>query len=163
MSQQLPLFEKYSSEYPCLLKGIVDVAPRQEEAFRGYTLHINLETLPRQPRGYQPRDDPRYADRSGPIDTDLCNLALSNKRWSQRNLPPDYAAAPELKTGVDYPVGKRVAPGFDLTSGFAGTTAERSVVNAIAASAMGVASDEVPDVATLLFGPLARGTEVMVR
>jgi phospholipid/cholesterol/gamma-HCH transport system substrate-binding protein len=71
--------------------------------------------------------------------------------------------SPQLQTGVDYPTGKRVAPGFDITSGFAGTSAERSVVNAIAASAMGVATDEVPDVATLLFGPLARGTEVSVR
>jgi hypothetical protein len=28
---------------------------------------------------------------------------------------------------------------------------------------MGVRPDEVPDVATLLFGPLARGTEVSLR
>ncbi len=28
---------------------------RQEQAFRSYTLHINLETLPRQPRGFPPR------------------------------------------------------------------------------------------------------------
>jgi phospholipid/cholesterol/gamma-HCH transport system substrate-binding protein len=161
--EQLPVFEKYSPEYPCLLNGIVGVLPRQEEAFRGYTLHINLETLPRQPRGFDPRDDPQYADRRGPMDTELCETAMGNSRWSQRNLPPSRAVAPQLQTGVDYPTGKRVAPGFDITSGFAGTSAERSVVNAIAASAMGVATDEVPDVATLLFGPLARGTEVSVR
>jgi len=109
------------------------------------------------------RDDPAYADNRGPIDTGLCNTVMGNSRWGQNNLPPDYAAAPKLKTGVDYPVGKRVAPGFDVTTGFAGTASERSVVNAIAAPAMGVSVDDVPDVATLLFGPLARGTEVSVR
>ena len=160
---QLPLFAKYSPEYPCLLKGIVGAIPRQAEAFRGYTLHINLETLPRQPRGYGVQDDPRFADRRGPVNPDLCNLAMSNRAWGQDNLPPHSAVAPQLQTGVNYPVGKRVAPGFDLSSGFAGTAAERSVVNAIAAPAMGVPTDEVPDLATLLFGPLARGTEVSLR
>ena len=59
---QLPLFAKYAPEYPCLLKGIVGVIPREEQAFRGYTLHINLETRPRQPRGYNPGDLPQYAE-----------------------------------------------------------------------------------------------------
>ncbi|MGZ5416467.1 MAG: MCE family protein [Nocardioides sp.] len=156
---QLPVFAKYSSEYPCLLQTMVEWSPSMESAYRGYGLHITLETIPRQPRGYDVRDDPQYADRRGPMSQRDCRAAPS---YSQKNLP-GYRYAPNLNTGVDYPVGKRVAPGFDLTSGFAGTTAEQSVVNAIAASAMGVASDEVPDVATLLFGPLARGTEVSVR
>jgi phospholipid/cholesterol/gamma-HCH transport system substrate-binding protein len=156
---QLPLFAKYSSEYPCLLQSMVDWSPSMESAYRGYTLHINLETIPKQPRGYDVRDDPQYNDSRGPISTGACRAA---PQYSQKNLP-GTRYAPRLQDGVDYPVGKRAAPGFDLTSGFAGTTAERSVVNAIAASAMGVASDEVPDVATLLFGPLARGTEVSLR
>jgi hypothetical protein len=50
-----------------------------------------------------------------------------------------------------------------MTSGYAGTTAERSVVDALAAPVMGVSADDVPDVASLLFGPLARGTEVTLR
>jgi phospholipid/cholesterol/gamma-HCH transport system substrate-binding protein len=44
---QLPLYARYSYEYPCLLKGIVGAIPKQAQAFRGYTLHINLEPLPR--------------------------------------------------------------------------------------------------------------------
>jgi hypothetical protein len=57
----------------------------------------------------------------------------------------------------------RPAPSFDMTSGYAGTGAERSLVDAIAAPAMGVPANRVPDVASLLFGPLARGTKVSVR
>jgi phospholipid/cholesterol/gamma-HCH transport system substrate-binding protein len=137
------------------------VLPRQEEAFRGYTLHINLETLPRQPRGYDVRDDPEYADKRGPVDISDCNDAI-NDRWSQKNLPPPRLV-PDLQTGVDYPVGKRSAPQFDVTSGFAGTAAERSLVNSVASPVLGMPSADVPDIATLLFGPLARGTEVSVR
>ena len=75
---------------------------------------------------------------------------------------PPMSLVPKLQTGVDYPVGKRVAPAaaVDVTSGYAGTTAERSLVNAVAAPVLGVPTSDVPDVATLLFGPLARGAEV---
>jgi hypothetical protein len=73
-----------------------------------------------------------------------------------------------MADGVERPVGKRVAPklgggAVDTTSGFAGTSAERSVVNAFAAPVMGVNEDDVPDLASLLLAPIVRGTEVSVR
>jgi phospholipid/cholesterol/gamma-HCH transport system substrate-binding protein len=164
---QLPMFEKYAPEYPCLLRSMVDWTPRMESAYRGYGLHINLETIPRQPRGYGAADAPSYADKRGPMSDADCQAAPG---YGQANLP-GTRYAPDLQTGVDAPVNKRVAPfgagaaagTVDVTSGFAGTRSERSVVNSFAAPAMGVASDEVPDVASLLLGPLTRGTEVTVR
>jgi hypothetical protein len=51
----------------------------------------------------------------------------------------------------------------DLTSGYAGTSAERDLVTVLAAPQLGLSADKVPDVSTLLFGPLARGTEVSAR
>jgi phospholipid/cholesterol/gamma-HCH transport system substrate-binding protein len=159
---QLPLFAKYSPEYPCLLKGLMGLIPREEQAFRGYTLHIDLETIPKQPRGYEPRDSPQYAEHNIHIPLDQCASVLSGY-YDQHNLPP-ASLIPQLHDGVDYPLGKqRAATGFDLTSGYAGTSAERSVVDAVAAPAMGVPLDRVPDVASLLFGPLARGAEVSLR
>ncbi|GAB2759581.1 MCE family protein [Nocardioides pakistanensis] len=159
---QLPLYEKYAPEYPCLLDGIVKIAPRQAEAFRGYTLHINLETLPKQPRGFGPQDDPVYADKRGPHDPELCRRAIADE-WGQDNLPPDFLV-PDLADGVEQSTGKqRPVPGMDLSSGYAGTSAERTVVNSVAAPALGVSQTAVPDVASLLFGPLARGMEVALR
>jgi hypothetical protein len=35
------------------------------------------------------------------------------------------------------------------------------VINALLAPSMGVEPDQVPDIATLLYGPMARGTVVM--
>ena len=164
---QLPLFAKYAPEYPCLLNGIVGVVPREEEAFRGYTLHINLETLPRQPRGYNPKDLPQYAERGEhAVPLDECAQVIRGK-YHQNKLPPK-SLVPEVKDGVNYPLGKdRPAPGpgngFDMTSGYAGTAFERDLVASIAGPVMGVPAPQVPDVATLLFAPLARGAEVSVR
>jgi phospholipid/cholesterol/gamma-HCH transport system substrate-binding protein len=107
-----------------------------------------------------------YAERGQHrVPLDACQAAIGG-RWNQRNLPPD-ALVPPIDDGVDYPVGKkgnlRAAPRFDVTSGYAGTRSERSLVASLAGPAMGVPADEVPDVATLLFAPLARGAEVSLR
>jgi phospholipid/cholesterol/gamma-HCH transport system substrate-binding protein len=160
---QLPLFAKYAPEYPCLVKGIVGAIPLQSEAFRDYTLHINLEPLPRQPRGYNPGDVPSYAERGEhAVPLGQCEDAIHG-RWNQKNLPPD-SLVPSVKDGVNYPLGKkRAATGFDMTSGYAGSAAERSVVQSVAAPALGMPASDVPDVAALLFAPLARGAKVSVR
>ena len=63
-------------------------------------------------------------------------------RYDQDNLPPGRLV-PELQTGVEYPLGKRTAPGFDVSSGFAGTAAEHELVRSIAAPVLGTSSDEV--------------------
>jgi phospholipid/cholesterol/gamma-HCH transport system substrate-binding protein len=160
---QLPLLARYSPEYPCLLKGLVGLIPREEQAFRGHELHINLELLPNQPRGYGPQDNPTYNDHRGP--SAQCNKYLPNNNFSQQNLPPP-SIVPHIHDGVTGPLGKkRAAPSaaIDLSSGYAGTRAERDVVNSVAAPALGVPVDQVPDLASLLFGPLARGTEVSLR
>jgi hypothetical protein len=78
---------------------------------------------------------------------------------------PPWADSVERDDGIAGSHGKyRAAPGFAApTSGWAGTAAEQRVVDSLAAPALGVPADQVPDVATLLLGPIARGTEVSVR
>jgi phospholipid/cholesterol/gamma-HCH transport system substrate-binding protein len=157
---QLRLYEKYAPEYPCLFQGMSNWIPRMDSGWRGHTLHINLETVPTQPTGYSPDDDPEYNAKNGPH----CET-LPTPPYSQANPGPQPPMS-EVDDGVEDGHGKfrpRAATGFDLTSGYAGTAAERSVVDAIAAPVMGVPVDGVPDVATLLFGPLARGAEVNLR
>ena len=69
-----------------------------------------------------------------------------------------------MDDGVEAEHGKyRSTPQFDLTSGYAGIRAEQQLVAALAAPVMGIDADTVPDVATLLLGPIARGTEVSLR
>jgi phospholipid/cholesterol/gamma-HCH transport system substrate-binding protein len=162
----LALLERYSPEYPCLLQGMTNWLPRMSEAYRGHTLHINLETIPRQPTGYGPADQPEYGAHYGPS----C-ATLPSPPYSQAHPGPQpaFLAQRENDDGIAGSHGKyRTAPGYGsagtaTTSGWSGTQAEQEVVDAIAAPVLGVRADDVPDVATLLLGPIARGNEVSLR
>ena len=165
----LGLLQRYSPEYPCLLKGIVGAIPLQSQTLRGYQLHINLETIPFQPTGYGPKDDPEYGAENGFHPGPSC-ATLPNPPYSQANPAPMPAwSGREEDDGIRGSHGKyRTQPGFgsaatSVTSGWAGTKAEQEVVDSLAAPVLGVPADRVPDVATLLFGPMARGNEVTVR
>jgi len=157
---QLRVLAKYAPEYPCLLKGIVNGAGPQAEAFRGFTLHIVLETLPNQPRGYGPQDQPVFGDKRGPS----CATGLPNPSYSQEN---PARTQPDFVDGIDEPTGKgtsRVAPSYAPPgAGFSGSLAEARLLDTMLAPGLGVTADEVPDLGALLVGPMARGGEVSLR
>lgn len=157
---QVTMLAKYAPEFACLQKGIVNAGKLQAEAFRNFTLHIVLETLPNQPRGYNVNDAPRYGETRGPT----C-LNLPNPPWNQDN---PVRAQPNFDDGVDEPTGKgtsRVAPGpwFRSSEGPAGTPGEAAFLKALLAPGMGLSEADVPDLGPLLLGPLARGAEVSMR
>ena len=163
----LGLLEKYAPEYPCLLQGMTKQVPMTAQSYRDYTLHINLELLRRQPTGYSPADDPEYGADYGPTCT-----TLPNSPYSQKNPAPQpaFLKQKESDDGIAGSHGKyRTAPGFSVsagsgpTSGWAGTQAEQRLVDSLAAPLLSVPAGRVPDVTTLLLGPIARGTEVSVR
>jgi phospholipid/cholesterol/gamma-HCH transport system substrate-binding protein len=158
---QLRVFAKYAPEYPCLTGGIVSAGKLQAEAFRGFTLHIVLEQLPVQPRGYHPSDRPRFGETRGPN----C-LNLPNPPWSQAN---PVRHQPNMDDGIDEPTGKgtsRVAPGYGVRTngfGFAGSAAETGLINSLLGPTLGVSAADVPDLGALLVAPMARGAEVSLR
>lgn len=158
-AEQLAVFAKYAPEYPCLLKGIVGAGKLQAEAFRGFTLHIVLETLPNQPRGYTEKDVPVYGAKNGPY----CGT-LPNPPFDQAN---PFNAQPDFVDGVNSPTGKgtsRVGPGWSGSSaGYAGGRDESALLKALLAPGLGVSRDDVPDLGVLLVGPMARGAEVSLR
>ncbi|MFJ8633714.1 MCE family protein [Streptomyces sp. NPDC093568] len=138
----LELFARYSPEYPCLLAGLVRQEKASEEAFRGGKMHITLEVV--RPRGaYEPGEEPRYGERSGP---------------DCRDLPRPPVPAP----GAHLDDGSKSGGSASGPLGVSATRAEQQAVGSLVAPALGVPADEVPPVATLLFGPLARGTAVSV-
>ncbi|MEU2748899.1 MCE family protein [Streptomyces collinus] len=139
----LELFARYSPQYPCLLAGLVRQEKATEEAFRGGKMHITLEVV--RPQGaYEPGEEPRYGERSGPDCRDLPH-------------PPVPAPGAHLDDGSKKP---GTASGGPL--GVSATRAEQRAVGSLVAPVLGVPADEVPPVATLLFGPMARGTAVSV-
>lgn len=86
---QTKLLNRYSPEFPCLLAGLVNQAPRLASTFRGFVFHIDLITLPRQPRGYGPQDRQVYGADNGPV----C-LGLPNPK-----VP--FTGTPNFNDGVD--------------------------------------------------------------
>ncbi|MET8677264.1 MCE family protein [Streptomyces sp. NPDC004647] len=140
----LALFDRYSPQYPCLLEGLVRQEKAAEQTFKGGQMHITLEFVQARP-AYDPGEEPKYADRSGP---------------NCRGLPhPNRPAPPtKLDDGTSGSSGSAAGP----MGGVSGTAAEQQVVGSLVAPVMGVPADQVPSVATLLFGPMARGTEVNV-
>ncbi|MET1060505.1 MAG: MCE family protein [Nocardioides sp.] len=157
-AQQLRVFAKYSPEFPCLTSGIVNAGKLQAEAFRGFTLHINLELLPNQPRAYGPQDKPRFGDKRGPY----CGK-LPNPPYNQTNRAPFPDNADD---GVDEPTGKgtnRAGLSWAESSADAGSPQEAEFLRSLLAASLGRDSSEVSDLSVMLFAPVARGTEVSLR
>ncbi|MBB4711566.1 virulence factor Mce-like protein [Streptomyces luteogriseus] len=141
----LALFARYSPEYPCLLDGLVRQEEASEEAFRGGRMRITLEVV-RAQRAYEPGEEPRYGERSGPNCRGLPG-------------PPVPGPKPQLNDGTSADGSDGALPGGTHVSA---TEAEQRAVGSLVAPVLGVPADEVPPVTTLLFGPLARGTAVSV-
>jgi phospholipid/cholesterol/gamma-HCH transport system substrate-binding protein len=157
-AQQLRVFAKYSPEFPCLTSGIVNAGKLQAQAFRGFTLHINLELLPNQPRAYGPQDKPRFGDKRGPY----CGT-LPNSPYNQKNKAPFPSNADD---GVDEPTGKgtnRAALPWAESAADAGSAQEADFLRSVLAASLGRDSSEVSDLSVMLFAPVARGTEVSLR
>jgi phospholipid/cholesterol/gamma-HCH transport system substrate-binding protein len=156
---QTRLLARYAPEYPCLLGALVNGAKLEAQAFRGFTLHIVLEALPNQPRGYTAADKPVYGDTRGPS----C-LELSNPPWSQAN---PVRHQPNFVDGVNTPTGKgtdRVAPPY-LTrgTGYVGSPAEAGILKSLLGPSLGEPAGSVPDLGVLLVAPMARGAKVSLR
>ncbi len=152
---QLALLRKYSPEFPCLLGGLVGQAPLLADTFRGFVFHINLRTIPKQPPGYNASEKPIFGAKNGPY----CGTLPT----------PPYTPQNPLHTVPDFKDGappnnsvKRAATGFDQL-GVTGTRRDKNLMVPLTAPVLGVPADEVGDVTTLLFGPLARGSEVSTR
>ncbi|HEV2089100.1 MAG TPA: MCE family protein [Cryptosporangiaceae bacterium] len=159
----LEVLARYSPEFPCLFRGLTDIQPRLEESFGGRqnALHITLELGRDQGKYERGRDEPRYASKKGPHCAGLPHPPVpypgnqfangydyGSPRTSLPLVPP---------AGVPHPSG---GAGTDVTMGLAGTPAEQAFVAILLAPVLQQPADEVPDVATLLFGPMLRGTAV---
>jgi virulence factor Mce-like protein len=163
----LQVLARYAPEYPCLLAGLRNANsndPNRAGAIggafiKGY-LNITLEVVPQ--RGpYVKGEEPRYEERSGPNCRGLPQPPYSQEKPDPGARLRDGSAGPNGGSPPS-PSASRSLPQMlvDPTSGYAGTAAEQRVVDALLAPTMGVPSSQVPDVATLLYGPIARGTVV---
>jgi phospholipid/cholesterol/gamma-HCH transport system substrate-binding protein len=119
------------------------------EAYRGYELHIVLETLPNQPRSYDVDDRPRFAEDRGPN----C-VHLPSPPWSQAN---PLRQVPDFNDGVDEPTGKvtsRPAPLADPLT-YQGAPEDVVALRQLLGEQYGADADS--GLGVLLAGPIVAG------
>ena len=145
----LDVLAKYSPEYPCLLQGLAQSNDFIGDTFANGELHITLEVTQAR-KGYQPGEEP--ALRRDP--RTRAATACRTRRGRGR--------ATRFRDGTKGNGSAATVPGFlvDPQSGLSGSAEEQAVVDALVGPQMGLPAEQVPDLATLLFGPMARGTAV---
>jgi phospholipid/cholesterol/gamma-HCH transport system substrate-binding protein len=150
----LKLLAVYSPEFPCLIEGAAKYAPRLAKTFEGNQVKQYIEFGTPQYDAYHADDRPLYGEVGhGP----WCN-GLPNPK-----VPADPVAFKEGTDIDEHPPTSNV-PTFlsggaqrDTSSGYAGTEAEKAIVNALLAGQTGRAADSYGSLGSLLYGPVVRG------
>ncbi len=165
----LELLARYSPEYPCFFQGYNKLIPRIHAAVPNtpglnHAAHVVIELVKAFPTYQNPTDLPEFADTRGPNCYGLPNPPMSLpviqfKDGTQND--PRF----QQQTGQGGQSGHAttLAPSsYSPAMGSAGTAAERAAVNTLLGPLLNTRSADVPDIADLLWGPLARGAEVRV-
>ncbi|MBV9487440.1 MAG: MCE family protein [Frankiaceae bacterium] len=166
------LLARYSPEFPCFFRGDAGLAPRIHDAVPtgppglNHAAHVVVEFVPAFPTYKYPIDLPEFGDTRGPNCYGLPHpkLRLPVIRYKDGTQDdPRFAAQ-----GQPGPVGstsatKGQSARGSASMGDAGTKKERSILNQLLGPILGLSSTKVPDIADLLWGPLARGNGVNLK
>lgn len=151
----LSVYARYSPEFPCIASALTRFQPIVEDSFGGRQpgLHITLEVT-KDNGAYKPGDEPRYLDDRGP---QCYGLPRPQVPAPDINFRDGYRDGPATTTAsAPAPPGAAANPALYLGS----DQSQRAAVASVVAPVMGVPYDGVPDIAELLFAPVARGTTV---
>ncbi|MFI0352229.1 MCE family protein [Actinomadura sp. 9N407] len=134
----LALAARYSPTFPCVIEGLVALKPRLEEAIGGAQPGVRATVELVRPRpAYQPgKDEPRFGDHRDPRCYGLPKTATPFPHHSVLDGVQDDG----------HPV-----------------LGEKRLLGGALAPVLGVPAEQVPDIASLLYGPLARGKVVTMR
>ncbi|TDW88893.1 MCE family protein [Kribbella sp. VKM Ac-2566] len=168
----LDLLEKYSPEVPCFLQVMTETAPILNDTFRDGRLNINLELITNQPTPYEPNEKPVYKDHRGPTCVGK-NYSVPGEKpgpYNQENPAPyvtgDDGVIGDHNKNQRFPLDlklNRAMPGFAVDTQGVGSPAEQKVIDSVVGPEMGVAANDVPDLTTLMVGPLLRGGQVNLK
>ena len=177
----LQLYARYSPQFPCLAHGLAQAQPDIANAFGTLQpgLHITLE-ITKDNGGFVPGDEPEYLDDGGPTCRGLTQHevpfpeyrdAVDGYRDGQPVNPGNGVSQGSSPSGPSgpytYPDQRRKGGASSTTTNgsatpFSPASYDKQAVGQAIAPALGVSVDRVPDVAVLLFAPVARGTVVSV-
>jgi phospholipid/cholesterol/gamma-HCH transport system substrate-binding protein len=133
----LRVVAKYSSEFPCLSRALVDFIPVMDSALGAGTnqpgLHVTLQVIPARARYFPGADQPRF----------------------DANGPPSCPQSSGSATGTA--LSRSAGIGTD------NSPQENEVIAEMMAASTGTSPQDFPKWGSLLLGPALRGTEVSLR
>jgi phospholipid/cholesterol/gamma-HCH transport system substrate-binding protein len=163
----LSVLARYSPEFPCFVRGYARLVPRVHAAVPktpglNHAAHVVVEFVPSFPTYSNPIDLPQFKDNRGPhcygLPSPKQSLPVIHYKDGTQD---DPRFRTQGKVGAA-PSGR--GPGPASTSspsmGSAGTAAEQRALDSILGPVLGIDASRVPDIADLLWGPLARGAAV---
>jgi phospholipid/cholesterol/gamma-HCH transport system substrate-binding protein len=169
----ISLLARYSPEFPCFFKGYAKLIPRIHAAVAkhpvgiSHSAHVVVEFVPSFPTYQRPVDLPEFKDRRGPSCYGLPNPPKSlpvirYKDGTQDDPRFDMQGGQSGKGGQggQSMQGGQSGKAFSPSMGTAGTAEERRAFDTLLGPLLGIDAMSVPDIADLLWGPLARGESV---
>jgi phospholipid/cholesterol/gamma-HCH transport system substrate-binding protein len=158
------LLARYSPEFPCFFRGDAGLIPRIHDAVPkkpplNHAAHVVVEFVPAFPIYNRPIDSPQFKDKRGPNCYGLPHPKLKLPVIHYKDGTQDDPRFDNQ--GKPGPVGGGATSTASM--GNAGTAAERKAFNSVLGPVLGTTPNRVPDVADLLWGPMARGNAVRLR
>lgn len=157
----LNLLARYSPTADCVISAIGDLKPRIDSVFRDQRAHVMVEYAPRTARSYGAGDSLTNIAPGSSADRPRCG-SLPHSKYGAKRPAPGLSDSLLRQLGVAGDLGK-TSPLRGAASSVAtpaGGQAEGDQIDAIVGGAIGLAPEDVPDVAQALFGPALRGAEV---
>jgi phospholipid/cholesterol/gamma-HCH transport system substrate-binding protein len=189
----ISLLERYAPEYKCFDTGYKKLIPRIHDAVPNipglhHSAHVVVEAVPAFPTYQYPIDLPEFKDKRGPHCYGLPNppQRLPVYRYNdgtrddprfdgqgeKPTAPPGGQGTGALPVAPSSYDGSSTATSATTASygtssspsmGLSGTREERDALDTILGPMLGIRSLDVPDIADLLWGPMARGATVAMR
>ena len=166
----IDLLARYSPEYPCFFRGYAGLIPRIHAALpdklpgsnrKNKSAAVVIEFVPSFPTYQYPIDLPEFKDTRGPNCYGLPNPPLSLPRLQvQDGTEDDPRFAGLAQPSAQVSSRSATAPVPSPQMGAAGTAEERQSLSTLLGPVLGMPSSQVPDLATMLFGPMGRGATV---
>ncbi len=159
----LKLLATYSPELPCLLKGGARYAPILAKSFAGNQVKQYIEFGAAQYNAYDRSDLPEYGEIGhGPWCSGLPRppepigpQSFDDGTDIDDNPPTDKTPTFLPRTAPEW--AKRSSFGPGMSSGYAGTTGDQQILNALLADRSGRAASSYGSLGSLLYGPVVRG------
>ncbi|HET7312204.1 MAG TPA: MCE family protein [Mycobacteriales bacterium] len=170
----LSLLARYSPEFPCFFKGYAGLIPRIHDAVAkspvgiSHSAHVVVEVVPSFPTYQYPIDLPQFNDKRGPNCYGLPHPPMSlpvirYKDGTEDDPRFDGQGGQPGKSSRSGGLTGKLGGLFSPSMGIAGTGEERTVFDRLLGPMLGIDAGAVPDIADLLWGPLARGQAVNIR